>query len=76
LIFLLKKPISFDLRPNGVGKSTLFRCILGLLNGYSGEILLDGENIRKLSAGEMAKRIAYIPQIYYPSFNYSVLIWS
>ncbi len=60
------------LGPNGVGKSTLFRCILGLLSGYNGEILLDDENIRKLSAREMAKRIAYIPQIYYPSFNYSV----
>ena len=60
------------LGPNGVGKTTLFRCILGLLNGYNGQILLDGVNIRGLGVEEMAKLIAYIPQFHYPSFNYSV----
>lgn len=60
------------LGPNGVGKTTLFRCILGLLSGYSGQILLDGIDIKGLGAREMAKLIAYIPQFHYPSFNYSV----
>ena len=60
------------LGPNGVGKSTLFRCILGLLKGYTGSIKVDGQNMRKISAREMAKRIAYIPQSHYPSFNYTV----
>jgi len=60
------------LGPNGVGKSTLFSCILGLLPDYSGKIKVDGEDIRNLSAREMARRIAYIPQSHYPSFNYTV----
>ncbi len=60
------------LGPNGVGKSTLFRCILGLLRGYSGSILVDGANTRSLKAVKLARRIAYIPQSHYPSFNYSV----
>jgi len=55
-----------------VGKSTLFRCILGLLKDYTGKIFLTGKDIKKLSTGEMAKLIAYIPQSHYPSFNYSV----
>lgn len=60
------------LGPNGVGKSTLFRCMLGLLKGYKGKILLEGKDIRNLSVGDMARLIAYIPQSHYPSFNYSV----
>ncbi len=60
------------LGPNGVGKTTLFRCILGLLNGYQGQILLDGTDIEGLGIEERAKLIAYIPQSHYPAFNYSV----
>lgn len=34
--------------PNGVGKSTTVKLILGLVKGYSGEIRLFGEDILKL----------------------------
>ena len=61
------------LGPNGAGKSTLFRCILGALNGYKGNVLTNGEDARSLSRKEMARRIAYIPQIHRPAFGYSVL---
>ena len=61
------------LGPNGVGKSTLFRCLLGLQKGYTGTILVDGANVADLSPREMAHRIAYIPQSNYPTFNYTVL---
>lgn len=60
------------LGPNGVGKTTLFRCILGLLKGYRGQISLGGVDIRGLGVAEMARLIAYVPQFHYPSFNYSV----
>ena len=58
--------------PNGVGKSTLFHCILGQLNGYKGQITINGKDIKGLSVEKMAKLIAYVPQSHYPSFNFSV----
>jgi iron complex transport system ATP-binding protein len=60
------------LGPNGAGKSTLFRCMLGIEKRYSGEALLDGENIKNKSPSQTARVIAYVPQTHYPSFNYSV----
>lgn len=58
---------------NGVGKSTLFRCLLGLLRRYEGSVLIDGEDVRTMSARQLSRRIAYIPQLNYPAFSYSVL---
>ena len=60
------------LGPNGVGKSTLFKCMLGLLRGYDGEIIIDGENIRSLTQKQLARKVAYIPQSTAPVFNYTV----
>ena len=63
----------FILGPNGVGKSTLFRCILRLIKDYDGDILIAGKNTKQMSIEELAKNIAYIPQSHYPAFNFSVL---
>ena len=60
------------LGPNGVGKSTLFRCVLGLLSGYTGQVLVDGVDSKTFSIREAARHIAYIPQSSRPVFNFSV----
>lgn len=60
------------LGPNGVGKSTLFQCILGLLPYTEGKIMLDGFDAKKLDIRETARRVAYIPQSHAPAFNFSV----
>lgn len=60
------------LGPNGVGKSTLFRCMLGLLKPSRGCACIDGTPITEMSAAEQARRIAYIPQSHDPVFNFSV----
>ncbi|MBQ6582463.1 MAG: ABC transporter ATP-binding protein [Mogibacterium sp.] len=57
---------------NGTGKSTLFKTILRILPNYRGEIRINGEPTAQLTVSEMARRIAYIPQSYPPTFNYSV----
>jgi iron complex transport system ATP-binding protein len=50
------------LGPNGVGKSTLLKCIEGLLKVSSGSIEIDSENVLKMKRKERAKKIAYVPQ--------------
>lgn len=57
---------------NGAGKSTLFQCILNLQKNYTGTISLDGQNVKALKEKELAKSIAYIPQLHKQSFPFSV----
>lgn len=57
--------------PNGVGKSTLFKCILNIQRGYTGDILLDGRSLRTLKENEIARSIAYIPQAHVPVYGFS-----
>jgi len=61
------------LGPNGVGKSTLFRCILCLNNTYTGQILVNGKDIRNMSVKERAREISYIPQSHTPVYDYEVI---
>jgi iron complex transport system ATP-binding protein len=61
------------LGPNGVGKSTLFRCVLGLEKKHSGKITVAGEGIKRKSPADLARKIAYVPQTHSLAFNYSAL---
>ena len=61
------------LGPNGVGKSTLFRCILGLNHGYSGTITVNGKDMKGLSIKERAREVSYIPQSHSPVYDYEVI---
>jgi iron complex transport system ATP-binding protein len=47
--------------PNGAGKSSLLRALAGLVN-FSGSVQLDGGEIRGLSARELARQVAFVPQ--------------
>ncbi|NLZ77817.1 MAG: ABC transporter ATP-binding protein [Spirochaetales bacterium] len=61
------------LGPNGVGKTTLFRCILGFHRRYRGSILIKGREARTLGSRKLSSDVAYIPQSHGHTFNYSVL---
>jgi iron complex transport system ATP-binding protein len=48
--------------PNACGKSTLLRALSRLLRPRSGEIVLDGRDIRERPAKEVARRLGLLPQ--------------
>lgn len=58
---------------NGTGKTTLIKCLTGLMSPHSGEILIDGRDMNSFSRADLAKKIGYIPQIHNSTFPFTVL---
>ncbi len=60
------------LGPNGVGKTTLFKAVLGFIPARKGSIVVDDSPITSLSRSQIAQRIAYVPQQQTLPFSYTV----
>ena len=60
------------LGPNGSGKTTILKLLLGLLAPLKGTISIQGADMRLLSQRERAKKLAYVPQTHREAFGYSV----
>jgi iron complex transport system ATP-binding protein len=54
--------------PNGSGKSTLVRALLGRVDLGRGAIQVDGVDVRRLGARELARRVAVVVQREEPAF--------
>jgi len=63
--------ISFDIEanqhiglvgPNGCGKTTLVKLMLGILKPQGGEIYLEGNNIKDISLSDVGKKVGYVFQ--------------
>ncbi len=50
------------LGPNGVGKTTLLKCINAIHRPSSGEILVEGRDVLTMSPNEIARSIGYVAQ--------------
>ncbi|KQP41728.1 ABC transporter ATP-binding protein [Methylobacterium sp. Leaf106] len=60
------------LGPNGGGKTTLFKTLLGLLPAKAGRITLDGQDVTTWSRARFARSVAYVPQAHAAFFPFRV----
>lgn len=58
--------------PNGAGKTTLIKLLLGQQTKSCGEVILSGDALSNLSRNEIAKRMAYVPQLVEAEIPYIV----
>ncbi len=58
--------------PNGSGKSTFIKNICNLFHPDSGVIYLNSRRLNQMSAGELARSMAVVPQETNISFNFTV----
>ncbi len=79
---IIGREIALDLRagevlallgPNGHGKTTLLKTLLGLLPPHAGQLTLDGQPLGSLSLRERAKKLGYVPQAHAGIFAFTVL---
>jgi iron complex transport system ATP-binding protein len=60
------------LGPNGGGKTTLLKTLLGLLKPKAGEVQLGGKSLGLYSIRERARVVAYVPQVHVGTFAFTV----
>ncbi|MBQ3165390.1 MAG: ABC transporter ATP-binding protein [Lachnospiraceae bacterium] len=61
------------LGPNGVGKTTLLKCIMNFLKWKSGECLMDGKVMTSRSMKDFWQKTSYVPQAKQSAFSYKVI---
>ena len=80
--FPIISEISFEAGPgdvvcilgvNGIGKTTLFKTILGQIPGFGGRALIGGRDLSKTPIKQLARMIGYVPQAHIPPFPYRVI---
>ncbi len=61
------------LGPNASGKTTLLKCINGILTPHAGQLLVDGDKVNHLTRREIARLMAVVPQQTVVAFSFTTL---
>jgi iron complex transport system ATP-binding protein len=59
------------LGPNGIGKTTLLKCMMNMLSWKEGKALLNNVDLSVLPRKEFWKKVAYVPQVKSSAFHIS-----
>lgn len=60
------------LGPNGIGKTTLFKTVLGIIPRLGGNVTVDGRPLEDYDERKRAQLIGYVPQAHTPPFAFTV----
>ncbi len=58
---------------NGIGKTTVLKCMMGFLKWRSGKSLLNGKDISELTTKDIWQKISYVPQTKTPPIAFTGL---
>ena len=61
------------LGPNGVGKSTIVKCINKINEPLKGDVFLDGENLKDMELKDISQKVTFVPAHQTDAFSMSVL---
>jgi iron complex transport system ATP-binding protein len=71
-VSLAKGEVLALLGPNGGGKTTLLKTLLGLLPPLAGTVAFDGRRLQAMSDRQRARAIGYVPQTHNATFAFTV----
>ena len=67
-----KKDFFIIIGPNGSGKTTLLKLLSGIHPPQSGEVVINGKPLQAYSRKNLAREIAYVPQMIQTDFPFTV----
>jgi iron complex transport system ATP-binding protein len=70
---IAKSEVVNILGPNGCGKTTLLKALLGFLPAPPGQLFLNGLPLAKFKRKELARSLAYVPQNHNGVFPYTAM---